>query len=93
MTIVGTNGSTALGGSITISSGVGMAISLGRVAVSNSNTGTAGILGELSLKTGTARVGDSDALGILGVSRLHPAWVVALQSQWALAPTSEGLSV
>jgi hypothetical protein len=50
----GGNGSRASGGSITISLGVGTATS----------TGTAGVLGDLSLSTGTAIIGDSDALDI-----------------------------
>ncbi len=45
--IDGIDGSTALGGSITISLDFGMATSSGSVAVSMSNTGTAGMLGDL----------------------------------------------
>jgi hypothetical protein len=56
------DGSMALGGSITISSGAGMAKSSGSVAVSTSNTGTAGVSGDLSLNTGTASIGDSGPL-------------------------------
>ncbi len=57
------DGSMALGGSITISSGVGMATSSGSVAVSKSSAETVGMLGDLLLNTGTARLGDG-ALGI-----------------------------
>jgi hypothetical protein len=60
----GVNGSTALGGSITISSGVGMATSLGSVVVLTSNAGTAGVLDDLLLNTETASVGNSGALDI-----------------------------
>ena len=62
--VVGGDGSTALGGSITFSLGVGMATSSGCVAVSTSNAETAGVSGDLSLSTGTAIVGDSSALDI-----------------------------
>ncbi len=92
MTIIGGDGSTALGGSITISLGVGMATSSGSVAVLMSNPGTAGMLGDLLMNIGTASVGNSDPLG-LGVACLHPAWMVALQSQQAPTSTLEGHSV
>ncbi len=88
MTIIGTNGSTALGGSVTISSGVGKATSLGSVAISKSNAGTMGMLGDLSLNTKTARVGNSGPWA-LGVACLHPAWALALPSQQAPALTLE----
>ncbi len=54
VTIDGGDGSMALGGSITISLGVGTATSSGSVAISTSNTGTAGMLGDLSLTPGAA---------------------------------------
>ncbi len=53
MTIDGGSGSMALGGSITISSSVGMATSLGSMAVLTSNAGTLGMLGDLLWNTGT----------------------------------------
>ncbi len=46
--VVGGDGSTASGGSITFSLGVGMATSSGCVAVSMSNARTVGVLGDLS---------------------------------------------
>ncbi len=64
VTIDGVNGTIAPGGFITISLGIGMATSLGCVALSKSNAGTAGMVGDLFLNTGTVRVGDSGALGI-----------------------------
>ncbi len=64
MAINGGNGSMASGGSITFSSGIGMATSFGSVAVLMSNAGTAGVTGDLSLSTGTASVGNSGALDI-----------------------------
>ncbi len=65
VTIAGTNGSMASGCSITISSGVGKATSARSVAVTKSNAGTAGMLGDLLMNTGTARVvGNSGALGV-----------------------------
>ncbi len=48
----------------------GMATSLGSVAVSTSNTGTAGMSGDSLLNTGTASVGDSGALDIKSGSSL-----------------------
>ncbi len=54
MAIDGGDGSTASGGSITISLDLGTATS----------AGTAGVLGNLSLSTGTVIVGDSGALDI-----------------------------
>ncbi len=63
MTINGRNGSMALVDSITISSGVGIATSSGHVAGLTSNTGIAGILGDLLLNTGTASIGNSSAFG------------------------------
>ncbi len=64
VTIDGGGGSTALGGFINISSGIGRATSLGSVAVSTSNAGNAGVLGDLSWNNGAECVGDSGALGI-----------------------------
>jgi hypothetical protein len=58
----------ALGGSITISSGVGMATSLGSMAVLTSNKEMAGVSGDLLLNTRTASIGDSGALDIGSVS-------------------------
>ena len=62
--INGGNGNMASGSSITFSSGVGTATSFGSVAVLMSNAGTAGVMGDLLLSTGTASVGDSGALDI-----------------------------
>ncbi len=62
MTIDGGDSSTALGGSITISLGIGTATSLGSIAVSTSNAGTVGMSGEFLMNTGTASVGNSGAL-------------------------------
>jgi hypothetical protein len=64
VTIDGVDGSMALGCSITISLGVGFATSLGSIAILARNAGRAGALGDLSLNTGTASVGDSGALDI-----------------------------
>ena len=64
MTINGGDGSTALGGFITISSGVGTATSSRSVATLTSNAGTVGVSGDLVLSTGTASVGNSGALDI-----------------------------
>jgi hypothetical protein len=63
-TINGGNGSRALGGSVTITLGIGRATSLVSVAVLPSNAGTAGVLGDLLMNTGFASIGDSGALGI-----------------------------
>ena len=60
----GTVGSTALGGSIAISPGVGMVTSSGSMTVLMSNAGTAVGLGDLPLSAGTASVGGSGALDI-----------------------------
>ncbi len=62
--IDGGDGSTASGGFITISSGVGTATSSGSVAVSTSNAGTAVVSGDLLLSTGTASIGNGGALDI-----------------------------
>jgi hypothetical protein len=53
-----------MGSSVTISLGVGTATSLGSIAVLTSNAGTAGVLGDLLMNTGTASIGNSGALGI-----------------------------
>ncbi len=50
------NVSTASGGFITISSGVGMSTGLESVAVSTSSRGTVGVLSDLPLSTGDATV-------------------------------------
>jgi hypothetical protein len=77
---------------MTILLGVGMATSLGSMAVLTSKVGTVGVLGVSSLNTGTVRVGNSGTLDIKsGLSASGSG--VALQYQWALAPTSEGHSV
>ncbi len=92
MTIDGINGSMAFGGSIITSLGGGMATSLGSVTVLISDAGTAGMLDDSSLSTGTVSVDDSGTLDIksgLSASGLGGS----LQSQWALAPTLEGHSV
>ena len=64
MAIDGGNGSTASGGFITISSSVGMATSSKSVTILTSNAGTAVVLGDLLLGTGTASVGNNGALDI-----------------------------
>ncbi len=58
------DGSMVLGGPITSSSGFGTSTSLESMAVWRSNAGTAGVLGDSLLNTGTARVGNSGALDI-----------------------------
>ncbi len=62
VTINGGDGSMALGGSITTSLVDGTATSPGSMAVSKSIAGTVGVSGNLSLNTGTVRVGNSGPL-------------------------------
>ncbi len=50
MRINGIDGSKALGGSVTISSGIGTATSLGSIAVLTSNAGIAGVSGDSLLR-------------------------------------------
>ena len=62
--IDGSNGSTALGSSITISSGMCMTTSSESVTILTSNAGTAGMLGYLLLSTGTVSIGNSGTLDV-----------------------------
>ncbi len=73
------------------SSGVGMATSLESIAVLMSNAGTAGVLGDLLLNTGTASIGNSGALDIgSDLSASGSGGSIAMQSWWALEPTLGG---
>ena len=64
VTIKEGDGSMATGGFITISLGVGTTTSSESVAVSTSSTEPAGVLGDLSLSTGNATVGNSGTVDI-----------------------------
>ncbi len=64
VTIDGSDGTTALGGSITILLGICTSTSLGSVAVLTSNAGTVVVLGDLLLNNRILSIGDSCSLGI-----------------------------
>ncbi len=80
VTIDGGNGSTASGGSITISLGFGTATSSGSIVVLTSNKGTAGVLGDLSLNTVPASIGNSGALDIGSGLSAHSSVAISVGS-------------